>query len=125
MKNLINNMEELRKELNSKEGIIKLISYYGNKFYVFVFLRQYEKLIVNMKSINSLIGIDSIEDSYTIFRKYLETYSIMMSIYENKVVVKEYMVHDSYIGYKACGEKKEEIKAYTFISHIIISRFCI
>lgn len=112
MQNLIDDMKQLQKKLNSKEAIKKLVSYYGDKFYVLVLLKQYERLIVNMKSICALLGIDSIEDSYTIFRKYIETYAIMMSVYENRTVVKKYMLHDYYIGYKACGEKKDEIKNF-------------
>lgn len=38
----------------------------------------------------------------------------LMSVYENRTIVKKYMIHDSYIGYKACGEKKDEIKTYVF-----------
>lgn len=112
MQNLINEMKQFQETLNSKEAIKKLVSYYGDKFYVLILLKQYERLVVNMKSIGALLEIDSIEDSYTIFRKYIETYSIMMSVYENRQVVKKYMIHDSYIGYKACGEKKDEIKNY-------------
>lgn len=112
MQKLIVEMKQFQETLNSKESIKKLVSYYGDKFYVLIFLKQYERLVVNMKTIGALLEIDSIEDSYTIFRKYIETYSIMMSVYENRTVVKKYMVHDSYIGYKACGEKKDEIKNY-------------
>ena len=112
MQKLIVEMKKFQETLNSKESIKKLVSYYGDKFYVLIFLKQYERLLVNMKSIGALLEIDSIEDSYTIFRKYIETYSIMMSVYENRSVVKKYMIHDSYIGYKACGEKKDEIKKH-------------
>ena len=95
MQKLIDEMKQFQETLNSKESIKKLVSYYGDKFYVLVFLKQYERLVVNMKSIEALLEIDSIEDSYTIFRKYIETYSIMMSVYENRTVVKKYMTHDS------------------------------
>ena len=89
MQKLIVEMKQFQETLNSKESIKKLVSYYGDKFYVLIFLKQYERLVVNMKSIVALLEIDSIEDSYTIFRKYIETYSIMMSVYENRTVVKK------------------------------------
>ena len=80
MQKLIDEMKQFQETLNSKESIKKLVSYYGDKFYALIFLKQYERLVVNMKSIGALLEIDSIEDSYTIFRKYIETYSIMMSV---------------------------------------------
>lgn len=112
MNNLIAEMKSFQTLLNCKNSIKNFVSYYGNQFYVLILLRQYDRLLINMKSINALINIGSIEDAYTIFRKYLETLSIIMSVYENKSVVDSYMLHDSYIGFKACGEKKEEIRAF-------------
>ena len=110
---LIDEMYEFEKCLKKSDNIKKLISYFDNKFYVLVLLRQYERLLINLKSIDALVKIDSVEDAYTIFRKYIETYVIIMSIYENKEVVNEYMIHDSYLGFKACGMKKDEIKYFT------------
>ena len=112
MNNILNEMECFKDRLDSKEAINKLVAYYGNKFYVVILMKQYERLLANIRSINVLLNINSIEDAYTIFRKYLETYLIIMSIYENKGVVKDYLIHDSYIGLKACGEKNKEIREF-------------
>ena len=112
MEKLLSLMEDFKSSFIDKENLKKLVSFYNNKFYVYVLSKQYNRLVVNMRSIAALIAIDNIEDAYTIFRKYLETYSIIMSVYENKSVVDAYMMHDSYVGAKACGKNKDEIKAF-------------
>ena len=112
MNSLIEEMYKLLERIRDSKAFQKLCNYYDNKFYAYIFLKQYEQLCSNIKSINALLTIDSVEDAYTIFRKYLETYFIMMSIYENKDIVGKYMVHDAYVGYKACGEKMDEIKLF-------------
>jgi len=112
MKEIIKQMNSFVSVLNEKDTIAKLIVYYNSKFYVVVLLKQEDRLKSNLESINALLTLGNVEDAYTIFRKYLETYFVIMSVLENITIVEKYMLHDLYLGYKACGEKKEEIKKF-------------
>lgn len=86
--------------------------YFKNERYLLILLKQYNGLINNVKSINSLLKIDNSEDAFTIFRKYLETYLIMMSVLKNKQVVNLYVEHDKYIGKKVCRIDMNEVKLF-------------
>lgn len=101
-------MQEHYELMRETDNVQKLYSYFKNKKYLVLFLKQYNGLITNMKSIALLVDIGNVEDSFTIFRKYLETYFIMMSIIEHPDLVENYIQHDVYIGMKVC--KKIQIK---------------
>lgn len=93
-------------------NIQKLYKYFKNKTYLVLFLKQYNGLINNLLSINALINISNVEDALTIFRKYLETYFIMMSIIEHPDLVETYIKHDTYISKKVCKKDLNEVKTF-------------
>ncbi len=95
-----------------KININRLNSYFKNERYLYILIKQYNGLIGNIKSINALLQIDNPEDAFTIFRKYLETYLIMMSVLKNKQIVDLYVEHDKFIGKKVCKIDINEVKKY-------------
>ena len=106
----IDNMDEFLIFL--KENINEYNHYFKNERYLLILIKQYSGLIRNVKAINALIKINDAEDAFTIFRKYLETYLIMMSVLNNKNLVDLYVEHDKYIGKKACKIELNEVKAF-------------
>ena len=107
---MLSKMEEFLIYL--KENINKYNYYFKNERYLLILVKQYSGLIRNVKAINALIEINDAEDAFTIFRKYLETYLIMMSVLNNKNLVDLYVEHDKYIGKKACKIDLNEVKAF-------------
>lgn len=95
-----------------KANINKYNHYFKNERYLLILVKQYSGLIRNVKAIDALIEINDAEDAFTIFRKYLETYLIMMSVLNNKNLVDLYVEHDKYIGKKACKIELNEVKAF-------------
>ena len=95
-----------------KENINVLNKFFKNERYLYILLKQYNGLINNIKSIDALLQINNAEDAFTIFRKYLETYLIMMSVLKNKNIVDLYVEHDKFIGKKVCKVDINEVKQY-------------
>lgn len=112
MQELVIKMQEHYELMRETDNVQKLYSYFKNKKYLVLFLKQYNGLITNMKSIALLVDIGNVEDSFTIFRKYLETYFIMMSIIEHPDLVENYIQHDVYIGMKVCKKNLDKINAF-------------
>jgi hypothetical protein len=105
-------MQEELKPMRDDANIQKLYKYFKNKTYLVLFLKQFNGLIINLKSIELLVNANNIEDALTISRKYLETYFIMMSIIEHPVLVESYVKHDIYIGKKVCKKDLNEVKSF-------------
>ena len=63
-----------------ENNVQKLYHYFENKNYILIFINQYNNLLTNMKSITLLEEAGNLNDGFTILRKYLETYFIMMSV---------------------------------------------
>lgn len=95
-----------------KENINVLNKFFKNERYLYILIKQYNGLINNVKSIDALLQLDNVEDAFTIFRKYLETYLIMMSVLKNKNIVDLYVEHDKFIGKKVCKIDIDEVKQY-------------
>jgi len=112
MNDIIIMMKEKVSFLREDSNIQKLYKFFKNKIYLVLFLKQYNGLITNLVSIDLLINVNNIEDALTIFRKYLETYFIMMSIIEHPDLVDSYVKHDIYISKKACKKDVKEVKAF-------------
>ena len=112
MNDIIIMMKEKVSFLREDSNIQKLYKFFKNKIYLVLFLKQYNGLITNLVSIDLLINVNNIEDALTIFRKYLETYFIMMSIIEHPDLVDSYVKHDIYISKKACKKDIKEVKAF-------------
>lgn len=112
MQELVIKMQEFYELMRKDDNVQKLYKYFRNKKYLVLFLKQYNGLISNIKSIELLVNAGNLEDSFTIFRKYLETYFIMMSIIEHPELVEDYIQHDIYIAMKACKKNHNKIKAF-------------
>lgn len=112
MNDIIIMMKEKVSIMREDSNIQKLYKYFKNKTYLVLFLKQYNGLITNLISIDLLINANNIEDALTIFRKYLETYFIMMSIIEHPDLVDSYVRHDIYISKKACKKDLNEVKSF-------------
>lgn len=112
MNDIIISMQEKLKKMRDDSNIQKLYKYFKNKTYLVLFLKQYNGLINNILSIDALVKINNIEDALTIFRKYLETYFILMSIIEHPDLVEKYIKHDFYISKKVCKTDLKEIRAF-------------
>lgn len=112
MNDVIIMMQEELTLMRDDINIQKLYKYFKNKTYLVLFLKQYNGLINNLLSINALINISNVEDALTIFRKYLETYFIMMSIIEHPDLVETYIKHDTYISKKVCKKDLNEVKTF-------------
>ena len=112
MKELVFKMQEHYESMRKDDKVQKLYRYFRNKKYLVLFLKQYCGLISNMKSISLLTDAGNVEDSFTIFRKYLETYFIMMSIIEHPDLVEDYIQHDFYIGMKVCKKDRDKIRSF-------------
>ena len=112
MNDILISMQEELKLMRYDSNIQKLYKYFKNKTYLVIFLKQYNGLIINLKSIDLLVNASNVEDALTIFRKYLETYFIMMSIIEHPDLVESYVKHDIYIGKKVCKKDLNEVKSF-------------
>ena len=81
-KNILDFKEQYSK-LKIQENLQELYKYYRNKKYIAILLKQYNGILKNLESINLLVSYALYEDAFTIFRKYIETYFIIISIYEH------------------------------------------
>lgn len=106
----LNEMKEKYTFLRNDDNVQKLYHYFKDKKYMAIFFKQFNCLISNLNSIEILVNANSIEDAFTIFRKYLETYFILMSVINHPDLVQEYLKHDQYITDKVMGYDKNKIK---------------
>lgn len=112
MNEIIISMQEQLQLMRNDSNIQKLYKYFKNEIYLVLFLKQYNCLIINLKSIELLVNANNVEDALTIFRKYLETYFIMMSIMEHPDLVDAYIKHDAYIRKKVCKKDLKDVKLF-------------
>lgn len=110
MNQILNEMKEKYTFLRNDDNVQKLYHYFKDKKYIAIFFKQFNCLISNLNSIEILVNANSIEDAFTIFRKYLETYFILMSVINHPDLVQEYLKHDQYITDKVMGYNKNKIK---------------
>jgi hypothetical protein len=68
MNDILISMQEELKLMRDDSNIQKLYKYFKNKTYLVLFLKQYNGLIINLKSIELLVNANNIEDALTIFR---------------------------------------------------------
>lgn len=117
MNQILNEMKEKYTFLRNDDNVQKLYHYFKDKKYIAIFFKQFNCLISNLNSIEILVNANSIEDAFTIFRKYLETYFILMSVINYPDLVQEYLKHDQYITDKVMGYNKNKMKELR-INHI-------
>ena len=113
----LNEIKEKYTFLRNDDNVQKLYHYFKDKKYIAIFFKQFNCLISNLNSIEILVNANSIEDAFTIFRKYLETYFILMSVINYPDLVQEYLKHDQYITDKVMGYNKNKMKELR-INHI-------
>lgn len=107
---ILDEMKEKYTFLRNDNNVQKLYHYFKDKKYIAIFFKQFSCLISNLNSIEILVNANSIEDAFTIFRKYLETYFTLMSVINHPDLVHEYLKHDQYITNKVMGYNKNAIK---------------
>ena len=113
MNNILQRMEVCLALAKEKDNFQKLYCYFKSKKYVLIFVNQYESLLTNIKSISLLVEAGSINDAYTIFRKYLETYFIMMSLIVHPDLADEYVKHNEMLSRKACRQDLDIVRAFS------------
>lgn len=108
----INNLIDVISKAKTKDFQMSLFKATSSKKYLVLFERQIDKLLSNLQSINILISNYCVEDAYTIFRKFLETFFLISSVLKNPNIAEAYMEHDSMIAKKALGNNWDEVKRY-------------
>ncbi len=99
--------------LKEDENLQKLYKHYNNKKYLVLFFKQYSSLIRNITAISLLYEEELFEEALIVLRKYLETFFVIMSVLEKPNLVKKYMMHDKYLGKKACNIDLKEVRMFT------------
>lgn len=112
MKAILHNMELCLSTMKEENNLQKLYHYFKNKHYILIFINQYNNLMTNMKSITLLEEAGNLNDGFTILRKYLETYFIMMSLIVHPDLVEKYIKHNEMLGLKACKKDLGKVKAF-------------
>ena len=113
MKQILQNMRSCLSLMKSQDNIQRIYSYFKNKKYIWQLISQYEDITTNVKSISLLVETGNINDAYTIFRKYLETYFIMMSLIVHPDLADEYVKHNEMLSLKACRKDLDIVRAFS------------
>lgn len=112
MKDSLDTMKIVLDEVLSKQFDIVLTGYFSDDNYINFFKKQYLSIYKNALSIDSLLKLGNIEDAFSIFRKYIETYILMMSILENPSIADKYLIHEKYLSFKASNTNYYELKEF-------------
>lgn len=107
---MLNDLKEEYILLRNNDNAQKIYHYFKDKNYMAIFYKQFNCLISNLNSIEILVNANYIEDAFTIFRKYLETYFTLMCIINHPDLVDKYLKHNEYLKNKVMGYNKIEIK---------------
>lgn len=110
MRKIIANMTETYKDIYSKEFEELFKSYFSTPQYIKILRVQYYSMVINCKSIEALIKIQNIEDAYSIFRKYIETYILMYSVVKFPQTASKFVTHTNYLSQKSQGGLSYEIR---------------
>jgi len=106
----INLILELMKDKNFHK---KLFSHTKSKEYIVRLFIKIEKILQNYRSIQLLLEGDFIEDSYTVFRKFLETYFMVFVNLSNPNIINRYLIHEHFLTLKVIGHSLQEVKTFT------------
>lgn len=110
---LLNEMDSELSRCRDNSEVQKIYKYFHNKMYVVIFLKQYSGLVSNMKSINVLLNYGFVEDAFTIYRKFLETFFMVLSLVEHPDLADAYVMHDTYVSMKVCKRELDKVKQFT------------
>lgn len=107
---MLNDLKEEYILLRNNDNVQKIYHYFKDKNYMAIFYKQFNCLISNLNSIEILVNANYIEDAFTIFRKYLETYFTLMCIVNHPDLVFDYLKHNEYLMDKSTGNNKNKLK---------------
>ena len=112
MRKIIEKMKTAYKDICSKQFDDTFSEYFNDPKFINIFKKQYYSMIKNSMSIEALLSIGNLEDAYTIFRKYIETYILSISVLENPNVANKFLIHDKYLSYKATNTNISELREF-------------
>lgn len=112
MKQILFDMNDTYKDMCSDQFYNIFKNYFDDEAFINILKNQYESMLKNVMSINALLNISNLEDAYTIFRKYIETYILSISVLNNPDVAHKFIIHFTYLTYKANGTNYDELKAF-------------
>jgi hypothetical protein len=107
---LLSEMKQVQEKLLGSVNLKFIKDYFKNEEYLYIFITQFKALVSNLVTIDLLLEKGQFEDSMTIFRKFVETFFIILSIIENPSIVNEYILHNKYLAQRACNENTAEIR---------------
>lgn len=110
MRSVIAKMTETYQDMVSKQFEDMFKTYFSTPQYVKIIRVQYYSMAVNCKSIDALIKIQNIEDAYSIFRKYIETFILMYSVVVHPDTALKFVNHTNYLSQKSQGGLPYEVK---------------
>ena len=107
-------LNKIRDFLLDKNFQKKIFIRIKSKEYIVHAILKIEKMIENHQSINILINHNLIEDSYTILRKFLETYFFISVNLVNPSIIPTYLEHEKMLTLKVVGASLDDVKKYTY-----------
>lgn len=110
MRGIIAKMTEAYKDIYSKQFEDMFKSYFSTPQYIKIIRVQYYSMIMNCKSIEALIKIQNLEDAYSIFRKYIETYILMYSVVTHPDIADKFVLHTEYLLQKSQGGLNYDVR---------------
>ena len=96
----INKIDEVIKIEKTKEFQSSFFNKARDKRYLIILDWQLNKIKSNLEAINLLVEKGFIEDAYTIFRKYLESFFLIQSVLKNPQITREYIKHEDMLSEK-------------------------
>lgn len=112
MKKIINDMLAVYKDMQSEQFYNLFSKYFSDATFIETLKNQYASMIRNVKSIDALLSISNLEDAYTIFRKYIETYILSISVIENSDCASKFIKHNTLLTYKANGVNLDMVRSF-------------
>ena len=113
---LVKTIDDFNNLIKSTEEPSFQASFYKeslSKPFIVLLPRMLSKMLSNLKSMDSLLAIDEVEDAYTIFRKMLETFFLVESVLVNPQIARTYIIHEDKLSKKVMNNyRTDEVKAF-------------
>ncbi len=110
VREIIARMTDTYKDIYSKQFEEIFKKYFNSSQYIKIIRVQYYSMVMNVKSIDALLKIQNLEDAYSIFRKYIETYILMYSVVVHPDVADKFVKHSDYLSQKSQGGLPQDVK---------------
>lgn len=107
-----NSLHDLLETSESKSFVRGLYNASESKEYCVILQRQLRQMDNNLKSIDVLIAAGLIEDAYTIFRKFLETFFQVGFVLEHPDAASSFVRHDKMLAIKVTGKNPGLVNAF-------------